>query len=316
MKIVAGIDVSKETLDVHLQGQSKTFDNDRKGFDKLVRWCKKADLLVMEATGIYHLELAIFLCSKGVEVAVVNPAIPLHFARSLGKRNKTDKVDAMTLAQLGQSRELSFFIPPTKEQLELCQLVHLRTRLVDERAMYKIRMQTPTLGEFERSIMAQKIEQCKTHIELLEKRIASLIQQDPHLSQKFELITTIPGIGEVTAWTILAELRHIESFASAKKLASFVGICPTLRQSGTSLKRPGQLSRQGNSAVRKALYMASMASLKHKGVFAQFFHRLVQKGKGRKMALVAVMHKLIRVVFGVIKSRLPFIPERALTSTT
>lgn len=307
MKSVAGIDISKLTLDVCFDGKAKTFSNDKKGFGQFIRWCKGADLVVMEATGSYHCAFAQYLCASGLKVAVVNPAMPLYFARSLGRRNKTDKVDASTLVELGRSRELPLYVPPSVQQTELTQMVRLRVELVDERARLKSRIQTPGMGSFELELMNEQIKMLSSQLKRVEARIMSIICEVPELAHSMELLTSIPGVGNVTAWTFLGEVRGVEVFDSAKELASFLGVCPLVRQSGTSLMSPGRISRQGNRAMRKALYMAAVGAIKTDGVFKQFFKRLVQHGKRPKVAIVAVMHKLLRVIYGVLKRGCPFI---------
>ena len=151
-------------------------------------------------------------------------------------------------------------------------------------------------------------------IAVVEKEITKVLALEKALADAYDLLLGIPGIGAVTAWTILAEVRDIKRFESAKKIAAFAGVCPSLRQSGTSLKGPGKLSRQGNSTLRKALYMAAVAAIRLGGVFQDFYIRLVSQGKAKKTALVAVMHKLIRTAYGVLKSGSPFKQERALTT--
>lgn len=314
MKSVVGIDVSKASLDVCFGNKIKSFKNDQSGFAAIIRWCKDAELFVMEATGSYHFELALALHEKGREVAVINPARAHFYAKSAGKRNKTDAIDAALLADFGRKHELERFLPPTQAQQSLCRLTRLREDLVVQKAQGKVRAQDPALTELETKVWSAQEEFLASQIALVENQISKVIQEENSLQQDYERLLGIPGIGKVTAWTILAEVRDIRRFVSAKKVAAFAGVCPSLRHSGTSLKGPGKLSRQGNSTLRKALYMAALAAIRHAGTFQTFFVNLVNKGKTKKIALVAVMHKLIRTAYGVLKSGSPFIQERALTT--
>lgn len=314
MKSVAGIDVSKASLDVCFGEKTKSFDNDSAGIQALMRWCKGAELVVMEATGSYHFDLACALHEKGFAVAVVNPARACYYAKSMGKRNKTDSVDAGVLAEFGRTHELELFVPPSEAERSLCRLVRLRSDLVVQRAQGKIRVQDPAVTEFEVAMWKSQKVFFDEQIGAVEKEIAKVLASEKALTAAYDLLLGIPGIGTVTAWTILAEVRDIKRFDSAKKIAAFAGVCPSLRQSGTSLRGPGKLSRQGNSTLRKALYMASVAAIRLDGVFQDFFVRLVSQGKAKKTALVAVMHKLIRTAYGVLKSGDPFIDKRALTN--
>lgn len=312
MKSVAGIDVSKATLDVRFQGKSLSFANDAAGHKKLARWIKGAELVVMEATGAYHFAAACALHKANLPVAVVNPARPCYYAKSLGKRNKTDKVDAKTLVEFGCTHELDLFVPPTQEEQALCQYVRLRSDLVDQRAQVKNRLKEPMVSGFEMNMLKAQAEFFDGQISSVEKEIQKLVKSSSVLTRSVELLTGIPGIGQVSAWTLLAELKDVKRFASAKKVAAFAGLCPAVRQSGTSLTGPGTLSRQGNRTVRKCLYMSALAAIRQEGAFREFFLRLVTKGKNKKSALVAVMHKLIRTAFGVLKKDCPFNPEWAL----
>jgi len=312
MKSVAGIDVSKATLDVRFQDKSLSFANDPAGHKKLAHWIKGAELVVMEATGAYHFAVACALHQANLPVAVVNPARPCYYAKSLGKRNKTDKVDAKTLVEFGRTHELDLFVPPTQEEQSLCQYVRLRTDLVDQRAQVKNRLKEPVISELESTTLKAQIKFFNSQISSVEKEIEKLVKSSSVLTRNVELLTGIPGIGKVSAWILLAELKDVKRFESAKKVAAFAGVCPALRQSGTSLSGPGTLSRQGNRTVRKCLYMAALAAMRQEGVFREFFLRLVTKGKNKKSALVAVMHKLIRTAFGVLKKDCPFNPKWAL----
>lgn len=314
MKIVAGIDVSKGTLDIRHKGKSLVASNDPSGFRRVAKFCQGADWVVMEATGSYHAALALYLHAKGFQVAVLNPARPAYYARSMGKRNKTDQVDAQTLVEFGQTHELEAFAPPTERELLLCRLVRLRADLVEQRAQVKGRMKDPAQTSFECEMLQKQYQFFKEQIGLVEKKITALIQAEPVFLQAYELLTGISGIGPVTAWTWMAEMRDIGRFESAKKVGAFIGLCPSLRHSGTSVNGPGKLSRQGNATLRKALYLAALAAIREDNLFQAFYIRLLQKGKPNKTAIVAVMHKLARVAYAVLKSGIPFKPERALTN--
>ena len=316
MKIVAGIDVSKATLDVCVAREVRTFSNVASDRAALASWLGRChvDLVVMEATNAYHDELACELVERGFEVAVVNPARALYYARSLGKRNKTDKVDARTLLELGAAQaDLNLFVPPTAEQRELTQLVRLRQDVVAMASTVKVRRQTTRLTSLEDRVLASQAELFARQIHELEEGIRKLVRNHEALLISETRLQTIPGIGEITAWTLMAEVRDFSRFDSAKQVAAYAGVCPAIRQSGTSLKGKGTLSRAGNPHARKSLYMAALAAIRSPNPFQQLFQRLLAKGKARKTAIVAVMHKLIRVAYGVLKSGSPFTAERALT---
>ena len=216
--------------------------------------------------------------------------------------------------EFGQTHQLELFVPPTPSERTLCRLVRLRGDLVALRAQGKSRVQDSALTEFERATWMSQDTFLNAQITQVEKEISKVIEIENSIQESYQLLIGIPGIGKVTAWTILAEVRDIRRFESAKKIAAFAGVCPSLRHSGTSLKGPGKLSRQGNSTLRKALYMAALGAIRHQGIFQAFFIHLVSQGKTKKTALVAVMHKLIRTAYGVLKNGCPFIQEWALTN--
>lgn len=318
MNIVAGIDVSKATLDVYAQGKWKQVKNESSGFSSLRSFLKsqKVRLVVMEATGRYHEEVAFELHEAGFEVIVANPARSHYYAKSLGKRVKTDKVDAQVLARFAeaQSEQLERFVPPTAQMRKFKALVRLRHDLVRDCAGAKGRLKETRLDPIEKKLLAQRVEFFKTQIKELDQELRVLINQDEALRQSEKLLLTIPGVGPITAWTLIAEVGDFNRFDSAKKLAAFAGVCPSFQHSGTSLTGTGHMSKAGNRTLRKLLYLAAIAALRTNGVFKDQYCRMVEKGKAKMTAIVAVMHKILRVAYGVLKSGSPFIQERALTA--
>ena len=315
MERVAGIDVSKASLDVSFLGKSKSFRNDHAGHKELASWLKKPELVVMEATGSYHFELACFLHDQGFKVAVVNPARPHHYAKSLGKRIKTDKVDARVLAEFGKNHELTLFAPPPDEARLLIRLVRMRSDLVSMRSQAKNRLHDPGVLPFELTKLAEQVAFFSEQIEEIEKNIRELIKATEALKKACTDLRTIPGIGEITAWTLLSELPDVSQFASAKKIGAYAGLCPSSRESGSSLKGSGRLCKQGNATLRKSLYMSAIAASRLSNPFGEFYNKLVAKGKKKMTAIIAVMHKLLRVAYGVLKTGMKYDPNMLLTAT-
>jgi len=318
MKIVAGIDVSKRTLDVFIDGKPFQVANDATGFTRLRAECKRkrVDLVVMEATGSYHETIAIYLCEAGIDVVVLNPARSHYYAKCVGKRVKTDRVDAQVLARFGQTHEaeLERYVPPRLSEREFRALVRMRHDLVRTCAAAKTRLQGPVLQALEAKLLHAQIAFFNEQIEVLDEQIKALIQADEALKRKEALLRSIPGVGAITAWTLLAEVGDFARFPSAKQLAAFAGVCPTFRHSGTSQNGPGRMSRAGNPTIRKLLYLAAMAALRSEGVFKTQYTHLVDQGKAKMTAVVAIMHKILRVAYGVIKTGQPFLNEKALTT--
>lgn len=318
MKSVAGIDVSKNKLDVFASGKWKVVSNDATGFRALGSFLKKqkVNLVVMEATGNYHEEVACTLCEAGFEVVVANPARTHYFAKSLGKRVKTDKVDAQMLAQFGEFQGDSQvrFTPPSPEMRRFKTLIRMRHDLVQTRAGAKARLKGKRLDELERKLLQAQVAFYKAQIQELDQQLRLIISQKASLARMEALLLSIPGVGTITAWTLIAEIGDFLRFTSAKQVAAFAGVCPSYRHSGSSLSGNGSLCRAGNRTIRKLLYLAAMAALREEGALRDYYERMIQSGKPKMVAVVALMHKILRVAYGVVTKGCPFIQERALTS--
>jgi transposase len=316
MSIVAGIDVSKASLDLYVSGHSEKLENTSSGHKRIGKLCrsKKADLVVMEATGSYHEEVAKYLVKIGLQVAVVNPARPHFFAKARGQRNKTDKVDAKLLSEYGLANpDLRLYVPPSQEQEQITELVRLREDLVLLASTVKSRRKESSGVGMSSAILKEQAEFYKKQIAKVEKEIRDLLSRSEGLGSKADLITSVPGCGDITSWVLLAEVKDFDRFEGSKQIAAFAGVCPSVRQSGTSLKSDGSMCKSGNRHVRKILYLAAMAAIRQEGPLKDFYVSLVARGKLPKQALVAVMHKLIRIVRAVVSSGCPYNAERALT---
>lgn len=310
--IVCGIDVSKATLDVFFAGKSVRFPNDEGGFRSLARIAGGAGLFVMEASGSYHLALAEWLHERGSAVSVVNPAQSAHYARALGLRTKTDKVDARMLASFAERVEVPRFRPLAPAEKELRGLVRHREAIVDQACASRARLRDPGAGAFERAMLEEQLRFFRSQLSACKDRSRALLE-DPELRRRAGLVRTIHGMGETSALKVLAECRP-EEFASARQIAAYAGICPKEFESGTSVKRAPRLSKAGNARLRRALYMPALAASRGKGPLGEFYRRLVAKGKAPMSAIGALMHKLIRLVYGVLKSGRPYDPDLALTN--
>jgi transposase len=152
------------------------------------------------------------------------------------------------------------------------------------------------------------LKEMEKQIKEIEKWLKSQVMQNEQLSEQHRLITSIVGIGELTAYVWLGEFGYTNEFERAKQLESFCGLTPRKRESGTSVRGRGGLSKVGNSHIRKALFMPAMCAVKHNPVIKKFAERLAERGKPPKLILGAVMRKLVRIIFGVIKSGKPFDP--------
>lgn len=311
MKSIVGIDISKATFDVfQTGGKERQFKNDPSGFKKLLAWAGEVDLFVMEATGDYHLALADFLFEQGRAVAVVNPHRSSYYARALGQTHKTDRADAKVLCLYAERNEVQMYVPAPPAQRRLKKLVRHRERLVGTATSLKRVLKEPALDAFEAKQCRAQVKFIEVQIKQVEREILTVITGDESLASNFALLLTVPGLGPITACTLLAESGGLSRFETAKSLASFSGLHPRLKQSGTSLSTHPHMSKSGSAALRRALYMSALTTIRYEGPCKNLFVRLVSKGHSRKSALAAAMHKQVRIAFGVVKSGRPFSLER------
>lgn len=316
MKIIVGIDISKALIEAFMSGKAECFANSKAGFAQLLKWSKGAELFVMEATGGYHVALADHLHESGCKVAVVNPRMASHYARALNLCHKTDRADAKVLAIYAERNEVPAYVPEPPEMRRLKQLVRHRERMVQQVCTVKRLLASPGLDAFETKQLKEQMKFVKAQLERAEREIFDVITASDDLGRSYALLVSIPGVGPVTAMAILSEAGDLSRFPSAKHLASYAGVNPRLKESGTSLRAKPRMSKSGSGALRKALYMSAMAAARHEGPCKALFTRLVEKGHSRMSALGAVMHKQLRLAFGVCHRKVPFSFERTALTTT
>jgi transposase len=310
-----GIDISKDKFDAALlikdKFKTKAFSNTEKGFLALTKWFQKYkpfDLhICMEATGIYGEKLATFLFENNVRVSVVNPARIKGFGQCELSRNKSDKADAKLIARFCKSMNPKSWEPPPAHIQELRGWVK---RLDALNAMKQ--QENNRLESTEGDVLATVTE----HIRFLEEEIdkaklvvKNLVATNEDLCQKKELLESIPGVGEATIAVVLAYIGQPELFNSAKQMAAFVGLNPKQRQSGSSVNGRTRLSKTGNSAIRKALYMPAIVASRHNPVIKRFCDNLTDAGKTKMVVIGASMRKLVHIIYGVLKNQCPFNPK-------
>jgi len=317
--LYVGIDISKLIFDVAIlyngSYQNMQFTNNSEGFKALFKWVKsfrKEAVFCMEATGIYGLALAKYLVQKGARVIVANPIKTNAFAKMEMSRNKTDKADAQSIARyckhLDDKGEITKnLFKPKGEAFERLQSLITRLEQLDKiTTQENNRLGVSLDKEAVRSIKSI-ISHINKQIIKIKKTLKEIVKQDDTLKQQVDLLTSIPGIGEKTAWSILAYLGDISLFSNAKQVTSYAGINPRIEQSGTSINK-SSLSKIGNKRLRKALYMPALTATKHNPLTKDLYERLQQKGKPNKVALCAVMWKLLVLAYGVLKSGKAFDP--------
>jgi transposase len=263
----------------------------------------------MEATGGWSEELAYFLQERGHVVSIVNPMQIRAFGQSELTRTKTDKADAGLIARFCKAIQPAAWEAPTPAERRLRQLVRRRRALIEMRTQELNRLAAPGTENVEKSIR-DMIATLEKQISELDADITKTIDDDDDLKGKRDLIESIDGIGPTTSATLLAETPHIEKFESSKALAAFAGVCPQLKQSGRSVSK-SYTTKIGNRELRRVLFMAALAARRSNAVIKAFADRLQERGKRPKEIIVAIMRKLIVLVFGVLKTRRPFDPNWA-----
>jgi transposase len=312
---VLGIDIAKQKFDAALlvdgKTKHKTCKNSVEGFETLSLWLEKQGIqkvhACLEATGNYGEDLAIYLHDAGHIVSIVNPARIKGFAQSELLRTKTDKLDAALIARFCLAMKPGPWSPPSPEIRSLRALVRRADSLIDMRSQEKNRLSTA--HESVIHLIREHIEYLDEEIENVKRQIAGLIDQDPTLKQKKELLVSIPGIGKVTIAAILAELDDLEKFHHVRELVAFIGLAPKETLSGSSIKGKPRLCKIGHARLRKALYMPALVSIQCNPVMIAFYNRLKEKGKNGKVIVCAIMRKLVHVIFGVLKSGKKYDPN-------
>jgi transposase len=318
-----GIDVAKAKLDCALlnpltdKRKTKVVTNDSSGFKLLAEWLVKQNVAlnevhaVLEATGVYHEQAALWLTDAGLLVSVANPAQVKDFARGLAVRTKTDGVDSVVLARYGALLKPQPWQAPPLEVRELkAFLARLEALEADLRRELNRREKATVSG-----VPKLVQESLDTHLALLEKEIARLqaaiddhIDRHPNLKADRERLLTIPAVGEKTANRMLAVL-HNRKFKSAEQVAAFLGLVPVEHQSGSSVQKRPRLSKNGDGKTRAVLYMAAVVATRYNPDIKALYERLCARGKAKMAALGAAMRKLVHLCFGVLKSQKPYQPH-------
>jgi transposase len=293
---------------------SKTFDNNPKGFSLLLEWvCQKnkknAELLpgfTIEATGVYYEGLAYFLIENGYTVHVVLPNQSKKYGQSLGARSKTDKIDAQILAQMGLERKLNAWKPISSQFLNLKQLTRERDAIICEKTcvsnqLHAYRHQAkPNAASVRRA--EKRIDLLKQDIAEIEKEIEALVASDQTLAKRLDFVLSIPGVGLLTAITVVAETNGFASITGIKQLTGFAGLDVKIAESG-KWKGKSKISKQGNCYIRKAMLFPAFSKIKKHEKTKKYYERLVEK-KGLKMvAAVAVQRKLLGLIYTLWKKQ-------------
>jgi transposase len=308
MKLFVGVDVSKEVLDLHYNGNSVNVTNNQKGLIRLYKLLKKEitkgneiAMIVCEATGGYENKLMEFMMSNQLPIHRAHANKIRAYAKYRGELAKTDKIDACIIANYAQSADIEADKPRAEEEKILAGLVKRREQLKADKAR--------ELNRLDKDLAGSVVKSAKSHIKWLEKEIANIDKEikkllgNKELHAKMELLKSIPSIGDVTASTLVAFLPELGK-SSEKQLAALIGVAPFAKESG-NYKGTRRITG-GRDIVRKALYMAALTSIRRYKEMNEFYLRLIGKGKKFKVALIAVVRKLIKVLNSVMVRQTPW----------
>lgn len=320
---VLGIDIAKHTFDATLLSASGThhyaaFANSTQGFEQLAAWLEQHHVSTlhacMEATNVYWVALASWLHAAGHSVSVVNPVRIKGYTLATMQRNKTDKLDSAVIAAFCAKERPSAWEPPSEEQQRLRALVRHRQDLLQTQLQQQNRLRDAQ-DELVRSSLQSLLKAIASELEAVGQRISEHLKAQASLRANLALLTSIVGIGVVTATKLLAELADIEQYHSARAVAADAGLNPSQHESGTSVRRRPKLSKLGKAGVRAALYWPAISAMTHCPAFKAFAERLAKRGKAKKVVIGAVMRKLIHICYGVLKHQTPYDPAKAFGHT-
>jgi transposase len=309
-----GIDISKNKFDACLlkanSSLHKVFSNNLKGFDEFYDWLQEEALspwAIMEATGHYSEPLANFLCQKSVRVSIVNPLQIKHFAKAKLARNKNDKVDAGLIGHYGKMMKPTLYQQKPAAQKETRERIQLIDTLQEQRVRLKNQEESVGTPSVKKDLQ-KAIGVLDKQIEKLKDKLEQQMQSDEKWSATVNLLTTIKGIGNISAYKLLAYLPDLSQFQTAKQLAAFIGVSPQQRQSGKYVGKTC-LSKKGNARLRSVLYMPALSAKRYNDHLKPWIMGLEKKGLAPKAIVGAVMRKLVHIIFGILKNNKPFDPQ-------
>ena len=305
MEVVAGIDVGKTQLDVSVgSGAVQRFENSRAGITALVRWLKAAGVTVAvcEPTGGYERQLVKRLHTALPTVEVAHPNKVRAFARACGKEAKTDRLDAQVLSRYGTVMELEGTPAPSPERELLQDVLQRRQQLVGQRVQELNRLDKGLSSGSQHSV-TRHIRWLDKEIERLDQQYQATVQRSQDLRQRAQLLSSMRGVGDLTAAILTAFLPELGQLPG-KALTALAGLAPWSRDSGQ--QRGYRAVRGGRGVVRRALYLAALSAVRQDNSLQRFYQGLRQRGKPGKVALVAVMRKMLLQLNAIVRRGTPW----------
>jgi transposase len=300
--IVVGIDVSKDRLDVHVRpaGTALSYSRDAAGIEALIGALGPvaAQIIAVEATGGFETVVVASLAAAGLPVVVVNPAQVRAFAAAIGRRAKTDPIDAAVIAHFAEATKPDVRPLPDAATQALADLVTRRRQIIAMIVAEGQREKRASLRA--RKSIVRLLKTLRAELSDLDAEIDETVRGSPLWREKEDLLASVPGVGPVTVRTVLAELPELGSL-DRRKIAALVGLAPFTRQSGKW--RGKSFIGGGRASVRAVLFMAAMTAMRHNPVLRAFHHRLRTAGKPKMVALIAVARKLLTILNAILRDK-------------
>ncbi len=332
-KTYVGIDISKGKFDfAFIKNEDKQIANKGKNKTNKVKYqkgefqCIETDMMnfltilpknahcVMEFTGTYHLKLLYFLNKNNINTSVIKGESSKYFSKMRGNITKNDKQDAILLSEYGQITQPEIFNIPEDELVYLKQKRTLLDQLIKQKNALKNNkeafLQYPIMDKMTMEVLEDAIKKLEQSIEKIKKEIEKEITSKNE--EDIKNLTTIPGVGKTTALNLLQAVATFQGFreqSNSKAFVKFVGLAPSSFESGTSVRKESHISKVSHTSLRKDLFLPALNFCKEKQkhtIFGKYYLSLRERGKSKKEAIVAVMHKIVRVMMAVLKSGKPF----------
>lgn len=314
--VYVGIDVGYRTFSAAIPGcKPRDFEHSSTGICALLRWAAgkfPGELrCVCESSGPYSLKLASLLSEQGAACSIVPPQRVRYNAAALGRRSKTDRIDAQVILDYAIHVQPRVWVSPTPEQQQLASLLSVRENLLAELQRWSNRLhalqQLPACAPEVLALHERWIAALAYEHKDLELPVKALIKAGPELLLRFKLLTSIPGVGAEIAYAILVRAEILLS-RSPREVSAYAGLAPQHRQSGTSLRGKSRIGRAGDSRLRCLLYMGSLSAAQWNPPLRDFYQRLRARGMESKPAHIAVARKLLLQARSVLRSGQPYVP--------
>lgn len=329
IKQSVGIDISKSSFTACICSktisedlsftESRTFKNDKKGFNQLLRWVRKVCLkevstcFLMEATGVYYENLAYHLAELKQTIHIVLPNMSKHYFSSLNVKTKTDELDARILSRFGVERKHKVWKSPSKALIELRNLTRYYVQLQEQKtALNNIKHSKESSHEIQTLILKSNkalINQIDKQIDKIKKEIEVLLKKDIELYEKVQKVLSVKGLGLITVATIIAETQGFEQFRNIKQVVSYAGYDVVERQSGSSIKGKTRISKKGNRYIRNALYFPAMVSCRYNPELKAIYLRIIKKKPSKMVGQVAIQRKLLVLIYTLWKKNEEYVSD-------